>query len=114
MGETRARFAIYGIDGKAIELEATVDTGATFTKVPESVAVQLGLETRYETEVELSDGNIIKRRLALAEVEIESVRRPVLVAIGKKSERVLLGYTTLEILGFKVNPVTGRLEKTVG
>jgi len=33
------------------------------------------------------------------------VRRPVLIAIGKE-ERSIIGYTTLELLGFKVNPVT--------
>jgi len=113
MGETKARFEIYGANGKSAELEATVDTAATFTKVPESVAARLGLKAQYETEVELSDGRTIKRGLALAEVEIEGVRRPVLVAIGGEGERTLLGYTTLEILGFKVNPVTGKLEKTV-
>lgn len=111
MGETRAQFEINGADGKAIQLEATVDTAATFTRVPESV--KLGLKAQYETEVELSDRRILERRLALADVEVEGARRPVLVAIGGEGERVLLGYTTLEVLGFKVNPVTGKLEKTV-
>jgi predicted aspartyl protease len=113
MGETRAQFEIYGAEGKAIKLEAIVDTAATFTKIPRSVAVKLGLEARYEAEVELGNGRIIKRGLALAEVEIEGVRRPVLVAIGGEDEQALLGYTTLEILGFKANPVTGKLERTV-
>ena len=31
--------------------------------------------------------------------------------VGGKSEPTLVGHTTLEIVGFKVNPVTGRLEK---
>jgi clan AA aspartic protease len=113
MGETRVQFEIYGPEGKSIKLEALVDTAATFTKVPESVAVKLGLKAQYEAEVELGDGRILKRRLALAEVEIEGVRRPVLVAIGGEDEQILLGYTALEILGFKVNPVTGKLERTV-
>ncbi|MGB9873253.1 MAG: aspartyl protease family protein, partial [Anaerolineae bacterium] len=99
MGETKVQFKIYGADGKSMELEALVDTAATFTKVPESVAVKLGLKAQYETEVELGDGRTLKRGLALAEVEIEGVRRPVLVAIGGEGKRPLLGYTTLEILG---------------
>jgi len=111
MGETRARLKIYGPDGKAIELEALVDSGATFTKVPKEIADSLGLKARYETEVELVDGRRVKRGLAGAEVELEGVRRPVLVAIGEEGERALIGYTTLELLGFKVNPVTGKLER---
>jgi len=112
MGETRARLKVYGPDGKAVELEALVDTGATFTKVPKEVADSLGLKARYETEAELADGRRIKRGLAGAEVELEGVRRPVLVAIGEEGERALIGYTTLELLGFKVNPITGKLERT--
>jgi len=104
---------IYGSDGKAIEFEALVDTGATFTKVPREKADLLGLKVRYETEVEFADGRRVKRGLALAEVELAGVRRPVLVAIGEEGEMPLIGYTTLEILGFKVNPVTGELERTV-
>ena len=112
MGETRARLKVYGPDGKAVKLEALVDTGATFTKVPKEVADSLGLKAQYETEVELADGRRIKRGLAGAEVELEGVRRPVLVAIGEEGERALIGYTTLELLGFKVNPITGKLERT--
>jgi len=113
MGETRIAFKIYGMDGQAAELEAVVDTGATFTKIPRALASVLGLQVKYETGVELGDGRIVKRGLALAEVEIEGVRRPVLVAVGGEEEKPLIGYTTLEVLGFKVNPVTGRLERTI-
>jgi len=109
MGETRARLKIYGPHGKAIELGALVDSGATFTKVPKEMAHSLGLRARYEREVELADGRRVKRGLALVEVELEGVRRPVLMAIGEEGERTLISYTTLELLGFKVNPVTGKL-----
>jgi len=60
----------------------------------------------------LGDKRIIRRKLALGEVEIEDVRRPVLIAIGGDDERPIIGYTTLELLGFKINPITGKLEKT--
>ncbi len=111
MGETIVLLKIYGSAG-SVEVETLVDTGATFTKIPRSVADQVGLEVKYETSVELGDGTIITRQLALAEVEVEEVRMPVLVAISDGTETPLLGLTTLEILGFKVNPVTRPLEKT--
>lgn len=112
MGETRINFKIYGINDQTADLKAVVDTGATFSKIPESIAARLGLEAKYETDVELGDGRIIRRKLALLEIEIEEVRRPVLVAIGEE-EKPLIGYTTLELLGFKVNPITGKLEKAM-
>ena len=96
---------------RSVVVSALADTAATFTKVPRSVFEELGLETSYETAVEIGDGRIIWRRLAPAEVEIAGVRRLVLVASGGDGEP-LVGYTTLETLGFKVNTVTHELEPT--
>ena len=47
MGETRIHFKVYGANGKVADLEAVVDTGATFSKIPESIAAMLGLEAKY-------------------------------------------------------------------
>ena len=113
MGETRTSFKIYGINGQAFEMEAVVDTGATFTKIPRALVPALELQVNYETAVELGDGRQVKRGLALAEVEIEGVRRPILIAIGGEEEKPLIGYTTLEVLGFKVNPITRKLERAI-
>jgi len=89
MGETRTRLKVYGSYGKAVELEALVDPGATFTKVPKEMADSLGLKFRYGTGAELADGRRVKRGL-------EGVRRPVLVAIGEEGERALIGHTALD------------------
>lgn len=112
MGETKVWLKLYGPLG-SVELEALADAGATFTKIPKDTAAKLGLELRYEARVELADRRVITRRLALAEMEIEGVRRPALIAVAENEEGPLLGYTTLEALGFKVNPLTRKLEKTV-
>jgi predicted aspartyl protease len=77
------------------------------------MGAQIGLEQQYEIPVELGDGRIISRGLALAEVEVEGIRRPMLIALAAEGEPPLLGYTALELLGFKVNPVTRKLEKTI-
>jgi aspartyl protease family protein len=111
MGETRVKFKVYNGERFA-ELEGLVDTGATFTKIPRSVASEIGLQVKYKVEVKLGDRRTVTRGLALGEVEMESVKRPVLVAIGGDEEMPIIGYTTLEVLGFKVSPVTGVLERT--
>lgn len=106
-----------GLDSTAplgsVDLEALADTGATLAKIPEDTTAKLGLELKYEAPVELADRRVIPRRLALAEIEIEGVRRPVLISVAENEERPLLGYTTLEGLGLKVNPLTRKLGKTV-
>ena len=111
MGETRVSIRVYGALGST-EVQTLVDTGATFSKIPRAIIDELGLEARYETPVELGDGRVITRQLALAEIEISGVRRPVLLAISEETETPLLGCTSLETLGFKVNPITSELEKT--
>ncbi len=92
-------------------MSALADTAATFTKVPRRVFDELGLDIVHEAEVEIGDGRI-RRPLALADVEIAGIRRPVLVSAGGDGEQPLVGYTTLETLGFKVNTVTHELEPT--
>jgi len=111
VGETRVKFRVYN-GGVFVELEGLVDTGATFTKIPRWAALKIGLQAMYKAEVVLGDGRTVTRGLAYGEVEMEGIRRLVPVAIGGDEEMPVIGYTTLEILGFKVNPVTGKLERT--
>ena len=111
VGETRVKFRVYS-SGVFVELEGLVDTGATLTKIPKWAASKIGLQAIYKAEVMHGDGRTVTRGLAYGEVEMEGIRRLVPVAIGGDEEMPVIGYTTLEILGFKVNPVTGKLERT--
>ena len=111
MGETRAKVKLYGIRGSK-EIEAIVDTGATFTKIRESIAQEIGMDLKYDTTIELADRRLVQRKLGLAEIEFNGIRRPVLIAVSPDTEEPLIGYTTLENLELKVNPVTRKLEKT--
>jgi predicted aspartyl protease len=110
MGVVFTKVRIYGLKGSK-ELNLIDDTGATFTKVPFSIANEIGIEWKEEIEVELSDGNIKIRKLGAAEVEIDGIRRFIPLTAAE-DERGFIGYTTLEILGLKVNPITQKLERT--
>ena len=104
---------MYARNGEAAGLEAVVDTGATFSKLRATTASGSGLEVKYETGVELADGRVVKRGLALAQVEIGEVRRPGLIAIGEEEDKPVVGHATLEILGFKLSPISGKLERSI-
>lgn len=108
MGTVYATVKIFGLNGSK-ELNLMVDTGATFTKIPLSVGNELGIAWSEEIEVELSDGSLKRRKLGTAEAEINGVQRPVPLTAAE-DERSFIGYTTLEILGLKVNPLTQKLE----
>jgi len=88
-----------------------VDTGASFTVMPLDIAEKYFIETPFETELRLGDGRIVKAKVFVAEVEIEGRRGPLRILAFKEAIPVI-GVDTLETLGLKVDPLTGRIEKT--
>ena len=109
MGETYAELTLSGAAG-ADTIRCLVDTGATFTKIPAALGERLGLEVVDEVRVELADGRESVRRLALADAQVNGLRRPILVTLAEDGGQPLIGMTTLENFGFKVDPVAERLE----
>lgn len=98
-------------DVRRIDVNALVDTGATFPALPEDVIKELGLFKLGEHEAETADGTVkielygyavifIEDRLALSPI----IKRP-------KGTSPLIGVVALEQMGFRVDPVTGRLIK---
>ena len=92
-------------------VESLVDTGATFTTVPTSLSEKLKLLHVTKRKVKTASGEeeLIESYLII-EVLNEKTTTPVL--ISDKLDRVLIGTLTLEALAFKVDPKTGKLEKT--
>ncbi len=111
MGDTYAKVTLHGPLGRDT-IDALVDTGATFTKISSSVAEKIGFRGRRQVEVILASGEKVRRQLGNLEVEIESQKDMVPITVGGDGEADLIGYTTLEILGFKVDPVTRKLERS--
>ena len=89
-----------------------MDTSATFTKVPLDIGGKLGLKVRRKVAVSLSDERAVERGLCYAEAEVDGVRDLIPITLDPEGEEPLVGYTTLEVLGFRVNPITRRLETT--
>jgi len=110
MGETLAEIRITGPKGSRT-LRAIVDTGATNTVVDKSLAEQLGIEAIEADEAVLANGTADKVGIGSAEVEIQGIKRIVSVYIYKET---LIGLTTLEAAGLRVNPVTQSLDKVPG
>jgi len=110
MGETIAEIRINGPKKSAV-IRAVVDTGATNTVLSESLARELGIKPTDADEVILANGVVDKVGISSAEVELQGVKRTVPVYVYKDN---LIGLTTLEAAGFRVNPVTQELEKVPG
>jgi clan AA aspartic protease len=91
------------------EIELIMDTGATFTKLPAELLRELRIEPQFSVPALTSDNREVVRPVGQAWVSINGRSGIVPIAFGERSEPVLLGATTLEILGFVVDPVEKRL-----
>jgi len=96
---------------KTIKTKALVNTGATFTVIPESIAKELGLKpTGEKVRVSTAKGHD-KLNLTHALIEINDKRRIMPVLISKQINKVLLGVIALEAMQLRVNPITQKLEE---
>lgn len=110
MGETIAEIRIGGPKGFRT-VRAVVDTGATNTVVDKHLAEELGIVATRFDEVVLADGSVGKVGVGSAEVQIQGIKQVVPVYVYTDN---LIGLTTLEAAGLRVNPVTQALEKVPG
>ena len=96
-----------------ITREMLIDTGATYTCLPPSIAQELGLPLIAETKVTMADGREVKAIWSGAYIEIDGRGDITEVRIFEVAEPVI-GCSTLEALGLSVDPVSGELRPTRG
>lgn len=93
-------------------VRALVDTGATYTVISPELADEIGVvKTPWVDKVRLADGRTIEAERIGARIQILDRATAVWVLVMDTPE-VLIGADTLESLGFKVDPTTGKIEPT--
>ncbi|MGC8608110.1 MAG: aspartyl protease family protein [Vulcanisaeta sp.] len=110
MGHVFVSVRFRGRDEFTME-KVPVDTSASFTVMPLELAREHFVETPFEAEVRLGDGRVVRAKVFIAETEIEGRRGPVRI-LAFSGAMPVIGVDTLETLGLRVDPVTGRIEKT--
>jgi len=95
--------------GLRTELEFIVDTGAIYTVIPRRVAERLRLKETGRRKFKIANGDVVEYPISEAYIIINGEGVTSTVAIADEKTPVLLGVTTLELLGLKVDPVTGKL-----
>jgi predicted aspartyl protease len=89
-----------------------IDTGATYTVLPENVLEKIGAwGPLHEVNVELGDGKKVRAKAYAVAIEIKNVEAPS-IAITFEGAKTVVGVETLESIGLKLDPVTGRLKFT--
>lgn len=111
MGHVWVRVKIGDVNRrKVIDVDAIVDTGATLTVVPHRLAKELNLEITGRSIVETGAGRLEMDRSRVW-IEIMGKSEIVPVLISDIIDKVLVGVTTLEVLGLQVDPITGKLKE---
>ena len=91
------------------ELEALVDTGATFTKVPRELLERLDVLAESTYTAVLADGSHVERTRGRTTIRLEGQQFPTPVAFGEEGEPTLLGSMALEHALLVVDPHGQRL-----
>jgi len=111
MGHVRVNIKITNPNqrDKVVEVtEALVDTGATWTTVPRTLADQLGLETVEQLLAETAAGEVTVDH-SFAFIEYDGRRSFSDILISDSYPGVLVGVVTLEGLRLAVDPGSGKL-----
>ena len=97
-------------DGTAEEVSFLVDSGATYTLLPERVWKSLELEPNREMEFVLADGTRISRGISECLIELPQGRGHTPVILGEPRDDAFLGVVTLEEMGLVFNPFERSLQ----
>ena len=112
MGHTSVDVLAIGAKGKRNLKGLIVDTGATYTVLSRKILQAIGAsQIPGKVPVELGDGKIVKADSYALRLGVGGREGPV-IALTFKGAKQVVGVQTLESLGLKVNPITGRLEET--
>jgi clan AA aspartic protease len=96
-------------EGPFVEVEALVDTGATYTWLPRPLLERLRVRAGVRRDFETADGRVIQREMGEVAVRLNGEVHFTLVVFGDEGTRPLLGVVTLETFGLGVDPVQRRL-----
>lgn len=87
-----------------------VDSGALLTSVPTQVAESLGLKPLERRSLKVYGGTAVERDIGGAIIEYQGHRAVVPIILGEPQDTSVIGVTTLESLGYELDPVSNKLK----
>ena len=110
MGIFSVPIRIEDLDGKrSVDLDATVDTAATYTFLPQDLLDELGIQREGHRTFEFGDNRVEDYPVGYVRLRINGDNVIALVVFGPSETAPLLGVTALELLSLGVDPVNQRL-----
>src|SRR5436309_13006498 len=99
MGILFVEGAVTGITGKQESLRFLVDSGATYTLLPNDTWRSIGLVSKRAVRFSLADGTLIERQVSECHINISQGAGHTPVILGEPGDEPVLGTFTLESLG---------------
>jgi clan AA aspartic protease len=109
MFEVNVKLANLAAPNQTEEVSLLVDTGATLSWIPRAILEKLGVKAFSRLPFTLADGRRLERDTTAVLLTIDGRKAPVQVAFGEDGEEAVLGATSLEGLGFMVDPIGEKL-----
>jgi predicted aspartyl protease len=110
MGIVQIEGMVTGPTGKRATLSFLVDSGATYTLLPEKDWRELGLAPKRKVSFTLADGTQVERQVSECHLVLPQGEGHTPVILGQADDQALLGAVTLEILGLVLNPFNRTLQ----
>jgi clan AA aspartic protease len=101
---------VTGPTGKKATVRFLVDSGASYTLLPEKAWKRIGLKPKRAELFALADGTTIERQVSEAHIALPQGEAHTPIILGEPGDEPLLGVVTLEILGLVLNPFTRTLQ----
>jgi predicted aspartyl protease len=101
MGITHISASVTGPTGKRVTIRFLVDSGATYTLLPEKDWKRIGLKPKRSELFGLADGTTIERKVSEALIVIGNVDGHTPIILGENGDQPLLGVVTLGALGLE-------------
>jgi len=110
MGNTYIQGKVSGPKGKQAQVKFLVDSGATYSVLPQEVWQAIGLKPKRKMTFTLADGTSIERSISEVFMKLPQGEAHTPVVLGENGDHALLGVVTLKILGLVFNPFDRTLQ----
>ena len=105
VGISYVQGTVRGPTGKEASVRFLIDSGATYSLLPDAVWQDIGLAPQREMEFVLADGTTVRRAVSECRLALPHGEAHTPVVLGQPGDaEAVLGVVTLEILGLVFDP----------
>ncbi len=111
MGLTYVDATVTGPTDKSRQIQLLVDSGASYSLLPEDVWKDLEIKPQEKLDFVLADGTKIERRASECKIRLNGKERHTPIILGEPGDEPLLGAITLGNLAMVLDPFKRELRQ---